>query len=193
VRTGTGRYSVLQPHQSVYHRRVILFEASPARASRLIYGPNPFPEAVEVGSWLRSHTEPTDRIAVIGSEPQIYFYAGHRAATGYLYTYPMMEPQPFARQMQDEMMRELEAAMPAFVVFVSIPSSWLVRRDSDLAILDWANRFLQEHYQRVGVVEIRNDGGPSSYLWEEQSRGHRPRSSNTLLVWKRKPSAAPDS
>jgi len=46
---------------------------------------NPFPESVEVG-----------RIALIGSEPQIYFYVGLIAATGCIYMYPLMENQPYA-------------------------------------------------------------------------------------------------
>ena len=44
----------------------------------------------------RRHTAPADRVAVIGSEPQIYFYARRRAATSFMYIYPLMEPQPFA-------------------------------------------------------------------------------------------------
>ena len=33
---------------------------------------------------------------------------GRRAATSYMYTYPMMEPQPFAVRMQEEMIAEIE-------------------------------------------------------------------------------------
>ena len=52
----------------------------------LIYGPNPFPEAVRVAEYLREHTNPTDTIAILGSEPEIYFYAHRHSATGYIYT-----------------------------------------------------------------------------------------------------------
>jgi len=38
---------------------------------------------------LRAHTAPTERIAVIGSEPQIYFFAQRHAATGYIYMYAL--------------------------------------------------------------------------------------------------------
>ena len=60
---------------------------------------------------------------MLGSEPQIYFYSQRRSATGYLYTYPLMEPQPFARRMQEEMIREIESTQPEFVVLVLV-SGW---------------------------------------------------------------------
>jgi len=172
--------------QAVYQHRVVLLEASPIEVSRLLYDLNPFPESIEVAAYLREHTAPSERIAVIGSEPQLYFYADRRAATGYLYTYPLMEPQPFARQMQREMIGEIEGAQPAYVVLVAITSSWLARPDSDLLISDWTRRFLREHYKRVGVVEIRNDFGPSEYTWGEAAASHRARWPNQLQVWKRK-------
>ena len=46
-------------------------------------------------------------MAVLGSEPEIYFLARRHSATGYIYTYGLMEAQPFARRMQDEMIREI--------------------------------------------------------------------------------------
>jgi hypothetical protein len=41
-----------------------------------------------VASYLKEHTEPEDHLAILGSEPQIYFYSGRKSATGYIYTYP---------------------------------------------------------------------------------------------------------
>ena len=54
----------------------------------------------------------------LGSEPEIYFYADRKAATGYIYTYALMEPQRFASQMQAEMIKEVESAHPRYLVFV---------------------------------------------------------------------------
>lgn len=172
--------------QALHTHRVILFEASLPESGRLTYPRQPFPEAVEIAAYLRSHTQPSDLIAVLGSEPEIYFHARRRGATGYLYTYSMMEPQPFARRMQDEMIREIEAARPAYVVFVNTTHSWLARQDSDLAIVDWANRFLREHYQVAGIVEIPDDGGPGVYYWDDALRTYHPRFKDRLLVYRRK-------
>ena len=111
------------------------FRATPREASRLAYGTNPFPEAIDVAKFIRENSDPGDRVAVIGSEPQIYFYADRRAATGYIYTYALMETHPFAAKMQAEMMAEIERAAPRFVVYVNVYASWLIGPESDRTIL----------------------------------------------------------
>src|SRR5262249_58180156 len=67
--------------QPLFASRAVLFELTPVQVSRFIYGRNPFPESVEVARYIRERSAPGDRIAVVGSEPQIYFYAHRRSAT----------------------------------------------------------------------------------------------------------------
>ena len=73
-----------------------LFRMSDAELVRTQYGTNPFLESPEIGRYLKAHTTPADRIVVLGSEPQILFYAHRRSATGYVYMYGLMEAQPYA-------------------------------------------------------------------------------------------------
>jgi hypothetical protein len=141
----------------------IYFTLAPAQASRAIYGTNPFPEAVEIGQYVASHSTPDDRVAVLGSEPEIYFYSRRRAATGYIDTYPLMEPQPYAIQMQQQMIREIESAKPKFCIFVHVPGSWLQYSDSKTLIFDWFGKYHQQ-LRLVGLVEIPVDG-PTTYRW----------------------------
>ena len=68
-------------------QRQIFFQASPLEACRIIYGANPFPESIRIAQYLREHTNASDTIAILGSEPQIYFYSHRHSATGYIYTY----------------------------------------------------------------------------------------------------------
>ena len=82
--------------QPILAARKLYFEISPVEASHIIYGGNPFPESVRVAEYLRDHTGTGDTIAVLGSEPQIYFYSKRHSATGYIYTYELMEPQSYA-------------------------------------------------------------------------------------------------
>src|SRR5256885_10570896 len=125
--------------QPMLAARKFYFEVSPVEASRLCYGPNPFPESVRVAEYLRDHTDVGDTIAVLGSEPQIYFYSKRHSATGYIYTYGLMEPQSYARQIQQEMIREIESARPKFLILVVINKSWLAGPDSDQTILRWGD------------------------------------------------------
>jgi len=171
----------------VYLERAILFTDTPPQVLRALYGMNPFLESVEIAHHIRERTLPDDRIAVIGSEPEIYFYARRRAATGYVYTYALMEPQPYAAPMQRQMIREIEANDPKFVVFVKVLSSWLVTPRSDTTIFDWFARY-QTRYDRVGTVELVSLGR-TTYLWGPEAATYTPRSDNWVAIFERKRAA----
>ena len=145
---------ILFPLYSVYQQRLFLFGVSPAKASCLTYRTDVFCKAFTIGQYLKQHTSRENTVAVVGSEPEIYFYAQRRAATGYIYTYPLMEPQPYAKKMQEEMIREIEASQPAYMVFVDVRTSWLVRPESVRLIFDWFRRYSTEFYDCVEAVEI---------------------------------------
>ena len=98
---------------SAFQQSDLLLRLPPAKVCRFMYRANPFPEAVEIGSYLKAHATRDETIAVLGSEPEICFYADRRSATGYIYTCPLMEPQPYALQMQQQMMHEIETVKPS--------------------------------------------------------------------------------
>ena len=149
---------------SLWQQQDFFFRLSPTAASRAAYGLNPFPEAVRVAEFLRQHSSPDDKIAVIGSEPEIYFYARRHSATGYIYTYALMEPQPYAAQMQREMIREIEAAQPKYFVFVVFGNSWLRRNDSNATIFDWFNRYAEANLKGIGIVNVISPDRTDYYL-----------------------------
>ena len=142
----------------------IYFTLTPAQASRAIYTTNPFPEAVEIGRYLEEHCPPDGRVAVLGSEPEIYFYSHRHSATGYIATYPLMEPQPYAVTMQKEMIAQIEKANPDYAVFVHVPGSWLQYSGSNPLIFDWFQKYQAQQLRLAGLVEIPPDG-PSTYRW----------------------------
>jgi hypothetical protein len=122
---------------------------------------------------------------VLGSEPQIYFYAHRRAATRYVYTYALMEPHPYAARLQDQVIREIEAARPRFAVVVKVSTSWLARPSSDRRLQKWIESYLPAHYEIVGVVEVPPDG-PARYVWGEQASRARITEPSVVLVLERK-------
>jgi hypothetical protein len=134
--------------------RKFFFEASPADASRMIYPESPFLESIRIAEYLREHTTRSDTIAVLGSEPQIYFYSNRHSATGYIYAYGLMEAQKYAPQMQQEMIREIERAHPKFLVSVVMADSWLQRPESERLIFTWANEYTAQNYNVVGFVNM---------------------------------------
>jgi hypothetical protein len=162
-----------------------LFRMTPNDVSRSVYQSNPFIEAAEIGRYLREHTTPDDRIAVIGSEPEIYFYANRKSATGYIYTYALMERQPFASRMQDEMIKEIETAKPAYLVFVGVSSSWAATPASDKRILNWSNQYTAACYERVGVADIHPTRG-TTMKWDAEAPGYQAQSQFVVITLKRK-------
>ncbi len=145
-------------------QRDSLFLLSPDELVRTSFGSNPFNEAVPIADYLREHTDPNERIAVIGSEPQIYFYAQRRAATSYIYMYPMMEPQPFAKTMQQEMIAQIEHERPRYLVLVNVDTTWSRRPDSSTLIFDWAADTANRDYEAVGRAEMQR-GRVTTYVW----------------------------
>jgi len=156
----------------LYHNAEFYFKLTPLQACRACYSLNPFPEAAPVADYLRQHTAPTDTIVVFGSEPEIYFYAHRHSASGYIYTYSLMEDQKYWPAMQEQMMQEVEARQPAYVVFVNVSDSWLQRPGSAqvVAFGAWMKQYLASGFEQVGVVELADP--ESRYFWGEEARGH---------------------
>jgi 4-amino-4-deoxy-L-arabinose transferase-like glycosyltransferase len=154
-----------------------------AEANRMVNGTNPFPESVKIGEYIRTQSSPSDTIAVLGSEPQIYFYSKRHSATGYIYTYGLMEPQPYAHQMQQEMIRQIEAARPKFLVLVVVNKSWLVGRESDQTIFRWVDTYCDANYDEVGLVNISDQG--TDYYFSGRPANVTPTAEH-ILIYRRK-------
>ncbi|OQY58527.1 MAG: hypothetical protein B6245_11415 [Desulfobacteraceae bacterium 4572_88] len=170
---------------SFFQQREFLFQMTPAQACRATYGRNPFPESLEISKAIRTLTKKEDRIAVIGSEPQIYFYSDRRSATGYIYMYAMMEHHDFAMQMQKEMIQEIESASPEILVMVNVRTSWLTRPDSHQLLFEWLRTYQTEHYTLVGLAEISKKEA-TVYHWIPNVKWP-PKSPAWVAVMKRKP------
>ena len=109
----------------IYAMRGIFFYASAVEVCQTLYSGNPFVEAIAIAKYLRDRTNPDDQIAILGSEPEIYFYARRHSSTGYIYTYSLVEEQKYAPEMQREMIAEIELTKPKYLIVVGIGASWL--------------------------------------------------------------------
>ena len=167
--------------QPLLAERSYFFIQSSAQVSRTTYGLNPFPESIPIAEYLRQNTSNADKIAILGSEPQILFYSDRLSATGYTDTYEMMKTHDYAAKMQQEMIDELEAAKPPFIVYVDISTSWLYRKNSEKLIFQWLARAAATDYQRVASVEIASSDY-TNYIWQPQPA---PRTPCSISIYKR--------
>ena len=169
----------------VIRQRDTFFQSTPMQVCRRIYGYSPFPEAVEIAKYIANHSPERSTIAILGSEPEIYFYSHRHSATGYIYTYPLLEPQKYAQRMQHEMMRQIEAARPEFVIYVNARDSWINIAGVHVAgnILDWMDAYVGEYYWMDGIADI---GQVTQYRWGVQAAGYTPRSPDYILIFRRR-------
>jgi hypothetical protein len=170
---------------NIFYQRQLLLQLPANQVCQIIYRPDPFVEAPALAGYIRDHSAADARVAVIGSEPEIYFYSQRRSATGYIYTYALMETQPYAQTMQREMMAEIEASRPEYLVWVGYDNSWNVRPSSDRAIFDWFARYSNEFYDKIGVVN-RDAAAGFALLRDSTASSNRNSAGQELVLYRRK-------
>jgi hypothetical protein len=174
---------------NVFLSRDFLFQSSPIQLTQRIYTGNPFIESLIVAQYIREHSPTNALVAVVGSEPEIYFYAQRHSATGYIYTYALEETQPYADKMQREMISEIESNKPEYLVLVMYKLSWLLYQTSDFAVFRWFAPYSKEFYEPVGFVGIRPNGEGVS-LWGNAAANHfHDPLEQVVVVYKRKDTA----
>ena len=170
---------------SIWNAADFYFTLSPVELIQTLYPYNPFAESPVIASYLADHTSPQEKIAVVGSEPQILFYADRLPATGYIYTYALMEQQAYSLTMQHEMASEIETSHPRYVVYVNMYSSWIMRGGSNMWIMDWVHRYLNSNdFEVVGFANISPLG--TQFYFDANVKDRQPAAHESIVVLKRK-------
>lgn len=172
------------------YEKSYLFDLSPKDVSTNIYKGQPFFASQVWGKYIEQNSKPDDKIAILGSEPQLYFYSKRSAATGFVYTYEMMKDHPHAHDFELQMISEIEAAKPKYMLFVNVPTSWysVALKNVDTTLFHWGFKYIDDHYKRVGIVDITENGG--SFCWETQQSHCDPKTTNWMGMYIRNDSTA---
>lgn len=174
---------ILSLVQSVDIQRELLFKADMATACDVIYGLNILPETFDIARYIKDHSTDTDRIAILGSEPEILFYAKRRSATGYIYMYPLMEIHPYTLKMQRDAITEIESSKPKFLILFGIDDPWIRQGIffPDM-LLEWVKQYSTK-YERVGVIDkIYN----AAYFWDGEASKARHATGFRVSLYQRK-------
>jgi 4-amino-4-deoxy-L-arabinose transferase-like glycosyltransferase len=161
----------------------MLFADAPDKIVQELYQSTLNLESVKAADYLKTHAPKDARVAVVGSEPQIYFGADRRSATGYIYMYPLMEPQPYAARMQEEMIAEIERARPEYAVYVDDDFSWRRDPDSLRKLDDWWKEYWPANYALAATFDIQESKDEAAALAPAANANGEPK---RLLVLKRK-------
>lgn len=171
---------------TIYNNHDYYFKYSPRMVCDMSYWGNPFNATQEIAKYIKDNTKDTDKIAVLGSEPEICFYADRTSASGFLYTYPLVEIQPYNEIMQEQMIKEIEKNKPPFLVFCNVAFSWLAQKGSPTTVMNWANKYIQANYTPVGFADFFNNRGWHIY-WGDDSKNRLPNPESVIYILKRNP------
>lgn len=166
-------------------QRQFFFRMTPEQVSRDTYGLNPFPEAIEIARYIEAHSKKTDRVAVLGSESEICFYARRRSASGFLFMYSLTEASTHAEALQGQMIGEVEAARPEFLIFVNIRASWSWNGDppASPAIFFWSDNYIKTYYKVAGVADIGQNR--TEFRWDQAAQNYTPASPLFVMIYRR--------
>jgi hypothetical protein len=170
---------------SMNEMKEVYFNKSPEDLCRVIYQGNYFNEAIPVAKYIQENTEPKDKIFVFGSEPEIYFYSRRQSATGYIYMYDLVFDQPYVKSMQKEMIKEVEAAKPKYIVYFSCPFSWLAMQGQGDSLFSWFNSYLMKNkYAPSGVAEYLFPD-PTVYAWGKDVATYQRKGNNYIYIFRK--------
>lgn len=166
----------------IFKSKSYMFYLSPPEVSRQVYGDNPFAVASsEIAGYIKANSVPGDKIAVLGSEPQIYFYSARQSATKFLFMYPLSEEQPTAEAMQKEMFDKIVTTVPKFIIISLQYTSWLAGPDKIIELLAPMRTFLDDNYTPVGVVDILPTGDVS-FSWGKDTEELAPLTTMPIFI-----------
>jgi hypothetical protein len=169
----------------IFVNRAVWFEQTPEAACRALYGGNPFPEAAVIAKYVQEHSAPNDTIAIMGSEPEIYFLAHRHSACGYIYMYDLMQSHRYALPMQTEAIQQIEAAKPEFMLIIYVASSWTISHDSDMTIAHWYKTYWDKYYDLAGMVWLMQDR--TEYIWGPDAATRQFDTDLRVRILRRKP------
>ena len=168
---------------AAWTHRGIFLEWTPAEAAARVYPVNNFQVYPVIGAYLDQHASPGAKIAVLGSEPELMFYARRRSVTGYIYMYDLVQEQPFRERMVREMTKEVEQGRPDYFVFVNLTLSWLPDLPESLQrIQRWLEDYTDRLYKPCGVVTFP----PNQYFWGPDCLRRVPPDHRFIILFERK-------
>jgi hypothetical protein len=145
-----------------WSHRDIFFEWGPEEAAQRLYPDNDFYVYPVIADYLRAHSPPSATFAVLGSEPELLFYAHRRSVTGYIYMYDLVEPHAFRERMEKEMIAEVEKGHPDFIICVNMLFSWNPFPPENMQVIQkWMTQYTASQYDPYGVVTLP----PSQYCF----------------------------
>jgi len=131
----------------------ILYQYTPENVTRMIYGSCPFTYSPLIADLIKEKTSKEDRVAIIGNEPQFLFYSQRRSATPYIYTFSLIEDQPFTEQFRNEMIHQIESAAPKLLIYTHTVLDYFDRSKGQKELDKWFLDYSRLYYNPTARFE----------------------------------------
>jgi hypothetical protein len=164
-----------------------LFTWTPQKIVLNMYEAAAFTQMQEVGTTLLKLSQPTDKIAMLGAEPQIFFYANRNSATGFLYHYPLIEHQKYAETMSKQFVSEIEKSRPNFLVYSSVMKDETHNPLTANYLNQWKEQFCND-YEMIGKIykDISQPHSPAYSRWKHLNQDISSDTSVIMEIYNRK-------
>lgn len=161
---------------------------SPKQISRELYGRNPFVEAKTIANYLNENVSAKETVAILGSEPEILYYANRKSATKYIIFYPLMGNYKDARKNQREAVQEIINNKPGFIVAVNLIASLEIGPQTERYIFDEMHKLIESKYCLDSLVLIEKETTHYVFGQEQVKAFSRYLGSNqaTIMIYRRK-------
>ncbi len=150
------------------------------------YGSNPFPELLKIGDYLKQNMKSDDQIFVAGSEPQLYLYTNSLGVSRHNFINFINAKTPFAKQWQEEAIRDVETKKPRYIVLVVHPFSWMLDKESDLTFFHWTQTYFDKNYIPVLLADQIDTRGDCNYVIGNDILTYQRKGQQFCIVYERK-------
>ena len=146
------------------------FNSNPVGVFKEHYKWSLFADMPAIAQHIDSLIPPADKLSLFSEEPEIYFFSDHVAASGYVYTYPFFEKEPYASQMLNEYLRQVEANPSRLFVFHS-GAVQNENEDTHQQWVRWWDAYSKNYY--LTSVFYANSETTGTFLNKEQAEKNK--------------------
>ena len=151
---------------------VYYFGKNPNVIAYSCYPGNPFPAHKVLAGILEKEMKKTDKLMVLGSEPQYYVYLDKKSPSRHIYHGVLMQPVPDNSIFQKETLNALKESRPEFVINNYVTYSWSMKEGSDRTLYNDGYVFIKSNYDQVAVIDY--DKSITSNLYRgEQAKNYQ--------------------
>jgi 4-amino-4-deoxy-L-arabinose transferase-like glycosyltransferase len=109
-----------------------------------------FKEVREISNYINNQGKGNAYIGQLANEPEIGFYTKTKAASGFLYAYPLLENHVYAQQFAEKHIKETESHHPDWFIYTDFKNKDKTSK-TDKYLDAWAKEYLK-HYELKGIL-----------------------------------------